>query len=58
MKRKYSKPETTCIDINAKHMICGSITGTSIEGFSCGGDTESANVTEAGSRGGFWDDEE
>ncbi|MBR4897684.1 MAG: hypothetical protein IKZ48_02695 [Prevotella sp.] len=58
MKKIYSKPETLCIDIKMQQLMAGSIGGTNVEGLGYSGDTESAGVTEAGSRGGFWDDED
>ena len=51
MKRTYIKPETTVVTFNAEQIICDSIHDVkTLTGFSMGEDSQSAGVTEAGSR--------
>lgn len=59
MKKIYLKPETQCIDIKMQPLMDGSVTGVGgADGLGVGGDTSDAGITEGGSRGFFWEDEE
>lgn len=58
MKKRYSRPETMCIDIKMQQLMAGSLSGTSgADGLGVVNNSE--GITEGASRrNNFWDDEE